>query len=857
MLGSSTEDAVFDVVRQDYATPTNFEQAGARAKSLVDLLETKARQSAASTALVVGEATFTYAEVHARANRLARYLKLLGVGPDVLVGIALERSADLLVAVLATLKAGGAYVPLDPAYPNDRLAGMLEDANAPVLITQESLRAQLPAGPRVVLIDIDAAEIASFSDQPLKTVVAADSLAYVIYTSGSTGKPKGVAIEHHSVVDLIEWAADTYAADELAGVLFGTSVCFDLSVFEMFVPLALGGTIILADNVLQLPMLAARERVTLLNTVPSVAAELVRIQGLPESVRVVNLAGEALPDELATAIYALPTVAKLYNLYGPTEDTVYSTFALVERDQRVHLGQPLPNTRAYVLDGQGQKVGVGVEGELYLAGAGLARGYLNCAELTAERFVRDPFGPGRMYKTGDLCRWRPDGNLDYIGRIDHQVKIRGFRIELGEIESQLRSQAGVQQALVTAADNRLVAYVKADSTVTIAALREALKQLLPEHMMPAAFVLLDAFPLSPNGKIDRKRLPAPDFAVHSSSGELRNDTERRLAAIWREALGVAAVGRTDSFFDLGGHSLLAVRLIADVEKSFGRKLPLGSLFRSRTIEEMATILRDPGPTEDIPLLVRLRSGSGTPLFCVPGQGDFGFQFRELAEVVDLDAPIYTFSFERWERNLALFHTVEEMAAILVAEMRRVQPNGPYRLFGLCLGGWLVFEMARQLIATGERVETPILLESFGPPHIPLAGGSRLERLRLIWWHFRHLGWMAKARFLGRRLAAKLLPRRGAGLPVGEVLVESPGRRQSYFHGVYRPQAVAAKLHIIRAATQPEWYQRFGEDAPDLGWAGFGRHGISVSTVAGSRSDVLHGRGLQQVAAILRTALRPS
>ena len=485
---------------------------------------------------------------------------------------------------------------------------------------------------------------------------------------------------------------------------------------------------------------------------------------------------------------------------------------------------------------------------------------MNRPDLTAERFIRDPFNAGsRMYKTGDLCRWRPDGNLEYLGRLDHQVKIRGFRIELGEIESQLRRQPGIEQAIATPADDpaggkRLIAYVAGEPTLNAIAIREALKQNLPDYMIPAAIVILESFPLTPNGKVDRKRLPAPDFGVRTPTGELLNITERRLAAIWQHVLGVPAVGRTDGFFDLGGHSLLAVRLIAEVEKSFGRRLPVGSLFRSRTIEEMAAILRDPDPTEDIPLLIKLRHGVGTPLFCVPGQGDFGFQFRELANRIGMDVPIHTFSFERWERNPQMFHTVEEMAAIFIAEMRRVQPTSPYRLFGMCLGGWVVFEMARQLVAAGERVETPMLLESFGPPHIPLSGGSRNERLRLLWLHFRHLGSIAKVRFLWRRIAGKVLPRRGPVLRIGEVMDEGPGMRHTYFHGVYSPRTIPGRLHVIRAATQPEWFRQFGEDAPDLGWAGFGRRGIVVSSISGSRSGVLIGNGLEHVAAIVRAAL---
>jgi amino acid adenylation domain-containing protein len=831
----------------------------APAQSVTELLDAQGRKTPSAAAVVFGDQSLSYAELHGRANQLAHHLRSLGVGPDVLTGVALQRTPDLLIAVLAVLKAGAAYVPLDPAYPKDRLTKILEDAKTPLLITQSDLRDSLPSAPQVVCINTDWPTIAAYSDEPPEPVGGPNSLAYVIYTSGSTGKPKGVAVEHRSVIELIRWAADAYSADELAGVLFGTSVCFDLSVFEMFVPLSLGGTIILADNAIQLPTLPARDRVTLLNTVPSAAAELVRTGVLPPSVRVVNLAGEPLPDDLAQAIYAVPTVRKLFNLYGPTEDTVYSTCSLVDRGKKVHLGRPLPNTRGYILDRHGQPVPAGVPGELHLAGAGLARGYLNRPELTNERFIPDAFATdGRMYKTGDLCRWRADGTIDFHGRIDHQVKVRGFRVELGEIESALSKQAGVRQALVTAADDpaggkRLVAYVAGES-LPVGRLRGGLRRTLPEYMVPSVFVPLDRFPLTPNGKVDRKRLPAPTWGERVPTSEPRDELERKLVGILQDVLGVSPIGTADDFFDLGGHSLIAVRLVHAIEREFGRQVPVGSLLRNPTIAQLAELIREPKPTVEMPLLVCLQDGPGVPLFCVPGQGDHGFQFRDLARRVGPNRQVYAFSYERWEREPDLYHTVEDLAELFLAEVRRVQPTGPYRFAGFCLGGWFAFEMARRLRTTGDVVEQLVLIENYGPPHSPVANASRRERLLQLARYFARLRPRAKLRFVcerARRILARFQPQKGSSVPTGEPIEVGPGARESYLCGVYRARPIPGKMEVLRAAGQPEWFRKFGDDAPDLGWAGFAKGGIFVTVIPCGHDDVMKGPGLDHIAARLR------
>ena len=483
-------------------------------------------------ALIFGEQRLTYAELNRRANRLAHYLRAVGVVPEVLVGVFAERSVEMLVGLLGVLKAGGAYLPLDPQYPQERLAFMLADTAAPVLITQKHLSARLPPqGARVIFLDADREAFDAENAENPTAIAAANNLAYVIYTSGSTGRPKGVAIEHRSAVAFLDWATGRFTEADLEGTLASTSICFDLSIFELFAPLACGGSVVLAENALALPALPAAREVTLVNTVPSAMAELVRTGGLPASVRTVNLAGEPLKSSLAEEVYRHEHVRQVYNLYGPSEDTTYSTEALVGRGagREPTIGRPIANGEVYLLDEYRRPVPVGVTGELYLGGAGLARCYLNRPGTTAERFIPHPFSaePGaRLYRTGDLARFLADGQLELVGRVDSQVKIRGFRIEPGEIEVALVTHPQVREAAVIARgdapdEKRLVAYVERQPGAALAPgeLRAFLRAKLPEYMIPSGFVPLDEMPRTANGKIDRRALQAlpPPEAVRQQS----------------------------------------------------------------------------------------------------------------------------------------------------------------------------------------------------------------------------------------------------------------------------------------------------------------------------------------------------
>jgi amino acid adenylation domain-containing protein len=555
-----------------------------------------------SLAVVYKHERLSYRQINDRANQLAHFLTRHGAGPESLVAVCLSRTPEMIVSLLAILKAGAAYVPLDPNYPSHRLSFMIEDTAASLIISEQDLADKLPDhNSRLVCVDADRQEVGGLSTLNPQSLVSADNLAYVIYTSGSTGRPKGVAIEHRSAAVLLQWACEVFDGEELSGVLASTSICFDLSVFEMFAPLSCGGAVILADNALELGELPARGEVRLVNTVPSAIAEMVRMRAVPEGVKVVNLAGEVLRRSLAEEVYEETSAGRVVNLYGPSEDTTYSTYEEVRRGSReeVSIGRPIANTRVYVLDERMEVVGVSVVGEIYIGGEGLARGYLGRAEMTGERFVPDPYGEkggGRMYRTGDIGRYRAGGEIEYVGRKDQQVKVRGYRIELGEIEGVIGQHPCVAQSVVVAIDSpagdkRIVAYMVCDGPrPSVSDLRSFIKIKLPDYMVPSAFIFLNEMPLTPNGKTDRGRLPRPDdFGGNMDRVilEPRTYVEEVLAAIWSNLLGVASVAINDSFFELGGHSLLATQVASRARSVFIIDLPLREVFEAVTLEELA------------------------------------------------------------------------------------------------------------------------------------------------------------------------------------------------------------------------------------------------------------------------------
>ncbi len=575
--------------------------------SIHQQVEFQVLQTPDDVAIIFQHEKLTYRELNQKANQLAHYLRKLGVKPEVLVGVCVERSPLMVIALLGILKAGGAYIPLDPTYPKDHLAFAIDDTQLPILLTQQHLQASIPEHhAQTIYIDNDWQTIAQQPEDNLISQVQPDNLAYVIYTSGSTGRPKGVAIEHRNTVALIDWARTFFTNEQLKGVLTCTSLCFDLSVFELFVTLSCGGKVILVEDALQLLNLPAASEVTLINTVPSAIAALLQMNAIPTSVQTINLAGEPLQNALVQQLYELDHIQEIFNLYGPTEDTTYSTVALIRKgtSEIPSIGRPISNTQIYLLDSQLKPVPDGTEGEIYIGGTGLARGYLNCPELTNEKFIANPLSNqtgSRLYKTGDLAVYKNDGNLKFLGRIDHQVKIRGFRIELGEIEAHLSEHPGVRQMVVvarqdTAGNKRLVAYVVPNSVggdlrqdITPKTLRSFLQQKLPDYMVPSAFVLIDELPMTPNGKIDRRALPVPQLFQREEGNyiEPRTPLEARLAEIWSQHLGIEQVGIYDNFCELGGHSLLTIQLISDLSKAFELELTLECFLQHSTIAGLA------------------------------------------------------------------------------------------------------------------------------------------------------------------------------------------------------------------------------------------------------------------------------
>ena len=549
----------------------------------------------------------------------------------------------MVVGLLGVLKAGGAYVPLDPGYPEERLSYMLADSAPVAVLTQSGLKARLPglsasleAGSVPVILlggegraaqprgdSREAVNLASLcaghpghNPSPAQLGLTSRHLAYVIYTSGSTGQPKGVMVEHINAVNFINWSKFNFPSAFIKNTLFSTSINFDLAVFELFVTLSVGATVHIVEDILTSSN--APTSISLINTVPSAIKALLDTNQISNSVHSINLAGEVLKESLVERIFAFTEVQSVSNLYGPSETTTYSTWVTMTKAEgfQPHVGRPIANTQIYILDGHLQPVPIGVAGEIYIGGAGVARGYLGRAALTAERFVADPYGQGRLYKTGDLGRWLPDGSIEYLGRNDFQVKVRGFRIELGEVEAQLAKCAGVKEAVVVAredvpGDKRLVAYVIAEEgrEPTAADLRAQLSGVLAEYMVPGAYVTLESFPLTPNGKLDRKALPAPDGgSVTSRAYEApQGETERAIAQIWQQLLHLDQVGRHDHFFELGGHSLMAVQLVSRLRQGLGIEAPLRDLFGRPVLADFAKTVSDARQAQLPPIQVADRS----------------------------------------------------------------------------------------------------------------------------------------------------------------------------------------------------------------------------------------------------------
>jgi amino acid adenylation domain-containing protein len=717
-----------------------------------DLFERQAVRTPDAIAVEHDDTRLTYRQLDVAANRLARHLRALGVVAEERVALCLPRGIDLVLAMLATLKAGGAYVPLDPTHPTERWRDTLQDSTPRVVLTHGALAAsgQLSDGAgQVVTLLMDAAERpwASASAAVMDTDVeaGADRLAYVIYTSGSTGRPNGVMVEHRQLANLIAWHVERFALSPGKRTSSTAGVAFDACTWEVWPALCSGATLVLppastaGDPAALLDWWEAEDLTTSFLVTALAEAALSRGQAGRHGLRQLLTGGDRL-NRLPDA--DLPF--ELVNNYGPTETTVVATSGTLRHDDAVvHIGRPVANTRIYLLDRHGQPVPQGTPGEIHIGGAQVARGYLNRPDLSRARFLPDPFvtrPEARMYKTGDLGRWLPDGTIEYLGRNDQQVKIRGLRIEPGEIEAQLRSQPSVREAAILAREDvpgerRLVAYVMAmeGRVLEAQALRDALAQMLPGYMVPAAYVLMDALPLTPNGKLDRRALPPPDdsaFAQRAYEAP-QGEVEVTLAQVWGELLHVERVGRQDNFFELGGHSLLLTRML-EVARRRGVVMALRQVFDAPTLAALAAVALRDRCAGVAHTLVPLRStGSQPPLFCFHEGFGTVLVYERLARFIDDDVPVYSVEARALHEYPPVYRPLVDMARDYLDRLVAVQPVGPYRLTGWSGGGLVAYEVARQLLERGESVAFLGMIDTYNVDAEDLEGDIAQAKHYLI------------------------------------------------------------------------------------------------------------------------------
>ena len=719
-----------------------------------ELVEAQVLRTPNASAVEHSGKRLTYRELNERSNQLARFLRKRGIGHEARVGICLRRSLELPVAILAVLKAGAACVPLDPAYPKERLTYMLEDSEASLVLSQPGLLSEVTDfEAEVVNLEPDWKLFADESRENVRSNVEPENLAYVIYTSGSTGKPRGVLLTHGGLVNHNVAASKLFGITTTDRMAQFASISFDIAIEEIFPTWIAGGSLIVREEDASLAVgdflrWVDQNGVTALDLPTAYWHELVREMSestlkLPKSLRLVIVGGEkAQSGALATWRKLTGSRVRWVNTYGPTETSVivtsYEPKDSEELPAVLPIGRPIANTKIYILSKSLQMLPVGVAGDLYVSGPGLARGYLNRPETTAEKFVADPFSqePGaRMYKTGDLARYLANGDIEFAGRTDDQVKIRGYRVELEEIEAVLGAHPGAHEVVVMARENAsgeksLVAYLvpSREQVPTASELRSYLTKKLPHYMVPAAVVLLEAMPKTPNGKVDKRALPAPkaaDFAATQEYVAPSSELETQLTKIWETVLDKKPVGIRDNFFELGGHSLLAARLMHRIEQQLGKRLPLAALLQAPTIEQLTRLMGE-GASSWSSLVPLQPQGSRPPFFCVHGVGGNVVGFRDLVRHLGSDQPFYALQPQGLDGKQECLTSIPLMAERYIQEIRRVQPEGPYRIGGYSFGGLVAYEMAQILEAQGEGVALLALFDAY-----PGKEESRGEKLKQV------------------------------------------------------------------------------------------------------------------------------
>jgi amino acid adenylation domain-containing protein len=872
-----------DIVADFNATITPYHHE----KTLADLFEEQVIRTPDLIALRHGELTLTYNELNTRANRLARLLIDRGVSNEDSIGILMTRGFDMIIGMYAILKAGGAYVPIDPEYPLDRQEYIFRNSFVKLILADQDYPLKGMIGPDAFL-EMDKLQLDEYDTVNPRIHTAPTQLAYTIYTSGSTGRPKGVMIEHHMAVNLVQWVNKEFSIGEDDRLLFITSMCFDLSVYDVFGILSAGASIVIANpgqirDVKALHEMLTRYNITFWDSVPTTMDYMVRTLELAgkdyrqTSLRVVFMSGDWIPVNLPDRIRKYFPSTRVISLGGATEGTVWSNFYPVEKTpdtwSSIPYGKPLQNNFFYILNPQLQPVPVGVVGELYIGGVGVARGYANDKEKTDYAFVKDPFNDqagGRMYRTGDLGRMSPDLNMEFIGRKDDQVKIRGFRVELGEIESVLKQSNGVKQAVVLAkldpdGKKRLVGYVVPNGPFNREMIMKHLLSKLPDYMVPGAWVELDSLPLTSNGKIDKKSLP--DFNDHEAKDQYaapRNPTDKILVEIWQRAFGLKKVGIDDHFFEQGGHSLIAVEIITDFDRQTGKNLPLAILYKYPTIRQFVDALEETATSDKIwKSLVPIKStGTKMPVYIVHGDGLNVLNFNLLANYVDDDQPVYGLQAHGLNGDEPAQDDMTEIARHYIREILEQNPDGPYAVGGYSFGGYIAIEMRRQLEAMGKEVKLLAIFDTNAEASILYAADWSIKLPMKLKRQFPKLIFFTKCFFKRPITTIKYQWEyvKNLGKKIG--LIKTPQATGIYINlnriqekhlaafKKYNLEPFDGKIHLFRAIHR----LYFVGDSEYLGWKDYAKQGVIIYEVPGDHKTMFQEPHAKKLAASLQHAL---
>ena len=858
-------------------------------QNLSELIEENAARFPDKTAVIYRDQKLTYTELINSSNQFANYLLASGIRQGDIIGLALECSIEMLICMLGLLRAGAVYVPLDPKYPKERIEFMLNDADAKMLLVARNNKGKFHSGATEKVIEDIWETLIKYPTTVPETIVNSSGLAYILYTSGSTGKPKGVKITHVNLINLLTSVQAKPGITPEDRLLAVTTISFDIAGLELFLPLITGAELMISeletarDGRLLLDMME-KENITIMQATPSTWRMMLDAGWNKPSPVKIFCGGEPLPRDLADQLIDLSS--ELWNMYGPTETTIYSIIKRIRKDELITIGQPINHTQIYLYNEQMELVQDGETGEIFIGGEGVAAGYLNQPELTAERFLPDPFSSdpwARLYKTGDLARRLQNGDIEYLGRIDQQVKIRGHRIELGEIENILTGHPQVKQALVQAredkpGDKKLVAYLTLNFTPDLPgdnnildvprsvtdSFKALLKQTLPAYMVPNDYVVLQAFPLTPNYKIDKIALPVPLPKVSRLTiGHLpKDENERLIATIWSKVLGVKSVGTQDDFFDMGGNSMFAVRIMAQIEQQTGKRLPLSVLFENPTIGKLAKKMNTAEEEKWISLVPIKTTGTKLPLYLVHGGGLNIILFQSIAKYLDADQPVYGLQAMGLNKPVQLPETVEEIAAVYVAEILASNPAGPYCLAGYSLGGLLAWEMAKQLISAGREVKFLGILDTYAgngdedctPLHkIILKVERQFKKIPFLIRSFvQHPKESASYQIM---MVKHKLFGQGGEKDLPDVAYFSPYETEIYrtyrnAQWQYKLAPAAISIHLFKVKKR----LYFLADLEKLGWGRIATKGVKVNLVPGDHKTFLYPPNEREFAVILQKEL---